>query len=249
MKGEQGGIFFRLLALLVLLCFLAVLYVVRRPILRAAGWFWVVDEPPQQSDAIIILSDDNFRGERASLAATLYRAGWAPRIIASGRQLRSYASIAELMQHDLVEDGVPAAAVIRFPHRASDTREEAKALSNLLAQRGWKRILLVTSNYHTRRARYICSHAFPPGTELRVIASHDSEYDPNWWWESRKCVKTFFSETLGMMVAVWEMHRDPTTSGLMLPPSPATVARFGSRVAETFPPVRQAGLYLTQPVI
>ncbi len=125
MKGEQGGIFFRLLALLVLLSFLAVLYVIRRPILRATGWFWVVDEPPQQSDAIIILSDDNLRGERASQAAALYRAGWAPRIIASGRQLRGYASIAELMQHDLVDDGVPAAAVIRFPHRASDTRERS----------------------------------------------------------------------------------------------------------------------------
>lgn len=234
MKGEQGGVFFRLLALLVLLCVLAILYVIRRPILRAAGWFWVVDEPPQQSDVIIILSDDNFLAERASQAAALYRAGWAPRIIASGRQFRVYAGIAELMQHDLVDDGVPAAAVIRFEHRASDTRDEAKGLSSLLAQHGWRRVLLVTSNYHTRRARYICSHIFPPGTDLRVIASHDSEYDPNWWWESRKSVKTFFSETLGMMVAIWEMHRDPATSGLVLAPGPAGVpaARFGPPLAE-----------------
>jgi len=247
MMGEQGGILFRLLALVALLFFLAVLYAVRRPILRAAGWFWVVDDPPQQADAIIILSDDNFLGERASQAAALYRAGWAPRIVASGRQLRSYAGIAELMQHDLVQDGVPASAVIRFPHRASDTREEAKALSNLLAQRGWKRILLVTSNYHTRRARYICSHIFPPGTELRVIAAHDSEYDPNWWWESRKCVKTFFYETLGMIVAIWEMHRDPATSGLMVVSPGGVGGRCTIRpnVAGTAAPVLPSSLHLT----
>ena len=68
------------------------------------------------------------------------------------------------MEHDLKDDGVPQDAIIRFDHHAGNTKDEAAALRQLILQRGWKRILLVTFNYHTRRARYICARTFPPGT-------------------------------------------------------------------------------------
>ena len=214
---QRGGIILKLIALLILVLVLAVVYLVRRPILRTAGEFWVVDEPPEHADAIVVLSDDNYWGERAVRAAELYRAGWAPRVVASGRMLRSYAGIAELMQRDLVHDGVPVEAVVRFPHQAGNTREEAQALRGLFVERGWKHILLVTSNYHTRRARYICERVFPPGTSLRVVAAKDSVYDPDHWWQSRAGVKMFFYESFGMMMAMWEArHEDVVTTGLRI---------------------------------
>jgi len=149
-RNDRGGIFFRLLFLIFLVVFAFVIYLARYPILRFAGNFWVVDESPQTSDAIVILSDDDYDAVRASRAADLYRASWAPRIIASGRSLRPYASIAELMQRDLTDRGVPATAVVRFPNRARNTLEEAGAVSEFLSSHGWKKIIVVTSNYHTR---------------------------------------------------------------------------------------------------
>ncbi len=215
-NGERGGIFFRLLFLLFFLCLVFAAYLLRHPLLRMAGSFWVVNETPVPADAIVILGDDNYAADRATRAAELFKAGWAPRIIASGRYLRPYASIAEIEQHDLLDRGVPKDAIVPFAHRAENTREEAEALSQLLTTRGWKRVLLVTSNYHTRRADYICERAFSPGTTLRVVAAPDYEYDPRVWWQSRRGVKIFSHELVGMFVAMWEMrHEDVQTTGIV----------------------------------
>ncbi len=218
-NSQRGGIFFKLLFLMFLVVLVFVVYLARYPILRFAGNFWVVDESPQASDAIVILSDDDYDAVRASRAADLFKADWAPRIVASGRYLRPYASIAELMQHDLADRGVGADAVIRLPNRARNTLEEAGAVSAFLSSHGWKKIIIVTSNYHTRRARYIYDHVLAPGTDLRVVAAPDPAYDPNSWWRTREGLKTFLYESLGYIVARWEL-RDAdthTTSSILLP--------------------------------
>jgi uncharacterized SAM-binding protein YcdF (DUF218 family) len=205
-SSQRGGIFFRLLFLLCFLVLLFLVYLARHPLLRIAGNFWIVDEGPVASDAIVILGDDNFYGERAARAADLLKAGWAPRVVASGRFLRPYASIAELEARDLTDHGVPASAIVRLDHHAEDTRDEAVAIAQLLASRGWKRVIVVTSNFHTRRSRYICERLFPPGTTLRVVAAHDSDFDPDNWWHTRLGVKIFAHELVGMVVAMWELR-------------------------------------------
>src|ERR1700741_3877425 len=231
-RSTRGGIFFRLLFLIFLVVFAFVIYLARYPILRLAGNFWVVDESPQTSDAIIVLSDDDYEAVRASRAADLYRASWAPRIVASGRTLRPYTSIAELMQRDLTDRGVPATAVVRVPNRARNTLDEAGAVSEFLSSHGWKKIIVVTSNYHTRRARFIYEHALAPGTELRMVAAPDPAYDPNSWWRTREGLKTFFYELLGYIVARWELRNSdaPTVSAAVIP-DPSARAQLAKTTA------------------
>lgn len=229
-RSQKGGIFFRLIFLLFCMVMFGVLYLARHPLLRLAGSFWIVDEEPANSDVIVILSDDNFKADRAARAAELFKSGFAPRVLASGRFLRPYASVAELEQHDLTDRGVPAAAVVRLTHSAGNTREEAVAISRELSSHGWKRVLLVTSNYHTRRSRYICERLFPAGTILRVVATRDSEYDPDDWWNSRVGLKIFFHEAVGMPVAMWELrHNSVQTSG------PGLFDSLGRRVSILIP--------------
>jgi|HubBroStandDraft_6_1064221.scaffolds.fasta_scaffold08130_8 uncharacterized SAM-binding protein YcdF (DUF218 family) len=212
---QRGGIFSKLLFLIFLIVLIGIVYLVRYPILRLAGDFWVVDETPQVSDVIVILSDDNYEAARAARAAQLFKSGMAPRILASGRLLRPYAGIAELMEHDLKAQGVPANAIISFPHRAGNTREEAVGDAQVIASHGWKKVLLVTSNYHTRRAHYIFARTLPKGTELRVVSAPDSEYDPDSWWQHRTGLKRFLYETAGYIVCLWEMrHSEVQTSWL-----------------------------------
>ncbi len=107
-RGQRGGIFFRLLFLMLFLCLLALLFAGRRPLMRFAGQFWVIDEPAAKSDALIVLGDDNYAGDRAFHAAELYREKVAPVVVASGRMLRRNSSVAEVMQHDLQSFGVPS---------------------------------------------------------------------------------------------------------------------------------------------
>jgi uncharacterized SAM-binding protein YcdF (DUF218 family) len=211
--SQRGGILFRLLFLLCLAIFCFFLYIVRRPVLRFAGAFWVVDDSPKPSDAIVMLSDDDYQADRAAHAAELYKAGWAPRVIASGRLLRPYAGIAELEEHDLEARGVPEGAIVKLVGSDRNTRDECTGIGQFVASRGWKRILLVTSNYHTRRARYICERAFPAGTTLLVSQAPDFNYDPDSWWKSRQGTKIFFGEAVGIFVAMWELrHSDVQAS-------------------------------------
>jgi len=211
-RGQRGGIFFRLLFLIFILVVCAILYLARVPLLRLAGEFWVVDEPPETSDVIVVLSGDNYDAERATRAASLFKSGMAPRVLATGRALRSYATTTDLMKRDLVEHGVAADAIVPFTHKADDTRDEAAAVSEFVAQHGWKKILLVTSNYHTRRAQYIYEHALPSSDQLLMVAAPDSDYDPNYWWRTRAGVKIFFHELGGYLMALWETKKSDVKS-------------------------------------
>jgi uncharacterized SAM-binding protein YcdF (DUF218 family) len=205
--AQRGGIIFRLMSLLLLAGILFLLFLARDPLLRLAGNWWIVQDPIEHADAIVVLGDDNYGGERAARAAELFRAGWAPQVVASGRMMRTYAGVAELIQHDLQSDGVPTAAVIRFDQHADSTRTEAEALRGLAAQRHWRRILVVTSNYHTRRARYIFRKVFPSDVSIEVASAPDSEYNPDRWWHTRSGLKIFFTESVGYVFAMWELRK------------------------------------------
>jgi len=205
-KNQQGGILVNLIVLLGIVVFCTVLYLVRHPIFRFAAESWMVEDPLERADALIVLSDDNFYGDRATRAAELFREGKAPVIVASGRRLRPNAGIAELMEHDLVERGVPKDKILRFPQDADSTKEEAQALVKLAKSKKWRKVIVVTSNYHTRRARYIFRKVFPQDIETRVASARDGDFDPQLWWEKRKSIKELIREFAGMPVAVWELR-------------------------------------------
>src|SRR5215470_14616193 len=185
MRKERGGITAKLIGLLCLVLVLGALYLARHPLLRFAGEAWVIEDPHEKSDAIIELSIDNFYADRSTRAAELYRQGLAPIVVASGRRLRPYAGISDMMEHDLVERGVPKDKIVKLAHDAKNTKEEAQALAQVAAERKWRRVIVVTSNYHTRRARYIFNRVFPTRVNVRVTGARDGNFDPQRWWEKR----------------------------------------------------------------
>ncbi len=201
---QNGGIVTKLVVLLSLVVFCTAVYLVRQPLLRFVGESWVVEDPIERADALLVLGDDNFYADRATRATELFREGKASVIVASGRRLRPNAGIAELMEHDLVERGAPKDRIIRLAHDADSTREEAEALAQLASARKWHSVIVVTSNYHTRRARYIFRHVFSRAVEVRVASAHDGDFDPQRWWLKRKSIKELTREMAGMIVAMWE---------------------------------------------
>jgi uncharacterized SAM-binding protein YcdF (DUF218 family) len=207
-NSERGGALVSLIVLLVLVVMCAVIYWARHPILRFAAETWVIDAPAAHADALLLLGDDNFYADRATHAAELIRHGVAPVVIASGWRLRRGAGVVELQEHDLIERGVPKDKIIRFPHDAESTLEEAVALARLCSERHFRSVIVVTSNYHARRARYIFNKVFPPTISVSVAGAHDGDFDPEHWWEKRKSEELFLHEIAGMMVAFGE-GREP----------------------------------------
>jgi uncharacterized SAM-binding protein YcdF (DUF218 family) len=203
-NSERGGALLSLIVLLVVVVLCVVLYWARRPILRFAAESWVIDAPAAHADALLLLGDDNFYADRATHAAELIRHGVAPMVVASGRRLRPSAGIVELQEHDLIERGVPKDKIIRFSHDADSTLEEAVGLARLCSERHFHSVIVVTSNYHARRARYIFDKVFPPTIAVSVAGAHDGDFDPEHWWEKRKSEELFVHEVVGMMVAFRE---------------------------------------------
>jgi uncharacterized SAM-binding protein YcdF (DUF218 family) len=211
-QSEFGRIFLNLILLLFFLLFGFLLYLVRRPILRFTAEAWIIEDPLDKADVLIVLGDDNFYADRATRGVQLFREGKAPVIVASGRRLRPSAGIAELIEHDLVERGVPKDKIVRFTHEADSTLEEAEALAKLVKERKWRKVIVVTSNYHTRRARYIFRRVFPQGLVVSVASTRDGDFDPEHWWEKRKSIKELTREFAGMVVTLWELRGRSETS-------------------------------------
>jgi len=217
--SDTGGILLKLIVSLFLTTFFLALYFVRHPIFRFMAESWVIEDPLDKADALIVLSDDNFFADRATRAAELFREGKAPLVVASGRRLRPSAGIAELMEHDLVERGVPKDKILRFAEDGDSTREEAQSLARLAQTKKWHSAIVVTSNYHTRRARYIFRLVFPQGIEVRVASARDGDFDPESWWEKRKSTKVFMREIAAMVESIWELRygteSSTTTQGIV----------------------------------
>jgi uncharacterized SAM-binding protein YcdF (DUF218 family) len=203
-RHERGGIITTFVALLFLALLCLAIYLARHPLMRFSAEGLVVEDNLEKCDAIILLGDDNFYADRATRAAELYRQNLAPTVVASGVRLRPYAGISELMTHDLIERGVPKERIVPLPQDADNTRDEAEALKTLVTQKGWTSVIIVTSNYHTRRARYIFRKIFPSDIKIAVASARDADFDPSNWYEHRRAVKRFEHEVLGLVVAHWE---------------------------------------------
>ncbi len=156
------------------------------------GGFLVRAEQPWQADIIVSLAGDHY-GRRILKACELVRAGYAPRVLVSGPEC-CYANVeSDLAIAFAVRNGCPADWFISFPIEALSTRDEARDLLAELRRRGARRFIIVTSNYHTRRAGRIWAR-IADRSSFRVVAAPDKYFRPGDWWHSREARKTVFIE-------------------------------------------------------
>jgi len=182
------------------------LYLARGPILRGVASAWIVDEPMEKVQAIVVLGGDSRGGDRVRHAVSLYKAGWAPRIVLSGAPIRTYFNETELMAREARELGVPADHLILAPTGATSTLEEALRLRPVLAEHNFRNVIVVTSNFHTRRAKQIFVGVYRPrATIVRISAAPDQSFDPSTWWQSREGRKLLFLEVLKWTYTWWEL--------------------------------------------
>ena len=161
-------------------------------VLAALGNFLVKAGPPQKADIIVVLAGDGF-GHRILKAAELVKAGYAPQALISGPN-GSYGNFeCDMAIPFAVRAGYPESYFLHFEHTARSTESEAQQATKKLRQMGVKRVMLVTSNFHTRRAGIMFRHAAPE-IEFFVVAAPDEFFKPDSWWHDREASKTFLYE-------------------------------------------------------
>jgi uncharacterized SAM-binding protein YcdF (DUF218 family) len=133
-----------------------------------------VEQTPQASDAVVVFAggvgESGQAGggaqERISKAVSLYHQGVAPRLIISSGFVFALRE-AEVMKAVAMANGVPAEAIV-LEERATNTYENVAFTSRILAEHDWKKIALVSSPYHMRRALLTWRKVAP---DVEVIAT------------------------------------------------------------------------------
>ena len=116
------------------------------------GPFLTVDSGPVKADVLVLLGGGSH--ERWERTAELFKEHAASRVIVSG------AGDCEINRHLLVAAGVPANA-IELEKQSKTTKENAQFSIQLLREQKLKRVILVTSWYHSRRALACFRHYAP----------------------------------------------------------------------------------------
>lgn len=157
--------------------------------LAYAGFWLQLAENPRSADAIIVLAGPF---ERSLYAADLYHQHYAPRIYLSiparvsvTRQLEELGIALphelDIHRQVLLKKGVPTRDTLTFGQGSLSTAQEATALKSQFTKPG-SRLLVVTSPYHTRRAKLILERAFADtDISITVVGTPYEEFHQDWW--------------------------------------------------------------------
>jgi uncharacterized SAM-binding protein YcdF (DUF218 family) len=158
----------------------------------------VIEKPLAEADVIFVMSGGATYLERTQKAAELYKNGIAPRILLTNDGMPAGWSpteqrnpkFVELARKSLIEQGVAPEAIEILPETAEGTIYEAQILRRKLQETNWKRILIVTSAYHTRRALWTFERVLSGSDDLKIEIGIESAPigqqtpKPLYWWLS-----------------------------------------------------------------
>lgn len=161
-------------------------------ILGALGAYLVQAGPPQEADAALVLAGDGW-GHRILTGAQLARDGYVPRVLVSGPDGAYGNHECDLAIPFAVKQGYPESYFVHMEHSGRSTLAEGQAVLTGIRRMGFKRLIIVTSNFHTRRAGRIFRKLAPDLTIL-VVAAPDENFTPDGWWHKREGQKTFLTE-------------------------------------------------------
>jgi DUF218 domain len=158
-----------------------------------AGGFLVVDDP-HRSDVILVLAGETDR--RPARALQLLEQGYGRRIVLdvpANSKLYEFTQIQLAQKY--IQDLPQGASVSVCPIDGLSTKDESKDAEKCLANEGGRRVLIVTSDFHTRRALSIYRRELP-GHEYSVAAAWNGQQFGVRWWTHRQWAKTFVDEWL-----------------------------------------------------
>ena len=185
-----------------------------QPALRYCASIIMADDRPARSDAIVILAG----GEpgRAWEAADLFNARMAEYVVVTRdqptrdeEQLRRYGI--ELVDgrgnyiRVLRGLGVPEERIVTAVMPAVDTYSEIARVRELAESRKWKSLIIVTGNYHTRRARLTARYLLAPQFRVAVVSSKHGGLTRD-WWKNNGDVRTFlieFEKLVAYTLYIW----------------------------------------------
>lgn len=178
----------RLVKARVLLIFVVALLIV---VATSSGGFLVVNDL-EHADVIVVLAGETNR--RPATGLQLLGENYAPRMLLDVpvNNVIYDRNLSDIAQSYLA-DASRGQSVSICPIYGLSTKAEAGDVLRCLNGSGVHRILVVTSDYHTRRARSIFQHELR-GDQIFVTPAFDPQQFGAHWWQHRQWAKMNFDE-------------------------------------------------------
>lgn len=162
----------------------------------AAARLLVVDTP-QPSDLIVVLAGETDR--RPALGFELLDKGYARRMLIDvPASARVYDSTMIQIAEGYIRRRPDSWQVGICPIWGLSTRDEALDVEKCLSQEKASSVLIVTSDYHTRRALSIFRREIR-GRKFSVAAARDATEFGSRWWTHREWAKTCMYEWMRLI--------------------------------------------------
>jgi uncharacterized SAM-binding protein YcdF (DUF218 family) len=150
--------------------------------------------PERQADGIVVLTGGS---SRVSDAMDLLAAGYGKRLLISGVHPTIAASD---ISRSLQESQALFRCCVDLDHSAVNTRSNAAETRRWAHERGFKSLIVVTSNYHMPRAILELSHAMPD-IALVPFAVIGDKWRDDPWWTSGATLRLLLSEYVKYVAA------------------------------------------------
>ena len=157
----------------------------------------VTEIPTSRADVVVVLSGST--GDRVREAVRLYHAGVAPKLLMTGGPFFD-TSMAGIMADYAVSLGVPSHNIL-LEEAAVSTYTNATGSLPILQAMGAKRVLLVTSRFHTARSYDTFRDVLPEDMDLFIQSSEDG-VSADTWWQHGEMAEIVLIE-LGKTVYYW----------------------------------------------
>lgn len=168
------------------------------------GNFLIVNDDLHKADVIAVFSGDN--GPRTEKGVELLKEDLGDYLILSGGVVYDDVTMAELMKNHALRIGVPEEKIL-LEDKASTTNENAEFTKAIIEENNFKSVIVVTSEYHSRRAKLAMEKALEEtliDDELvEVMVAHSTEEKfTSKWWTSGNSVLIVISEYL-KLIGYW----------------------------------------------
>lgn len=139
------------------------------------------DETCQAADAIVVVSGGDTQA-RSAAGIERYKQGWADTIVFSGAaQDKSGPSNAEAMRQQAIAAGVLPQDIL-VDEEAVNTQQNAEKTQSILVENDFKKVILITSGYHQRRANLEFEKQANGSVEiLNWPLVKDKDWNAFWW--------------------------------------------------------------------
>ena len=164
----------------------------------------LVTNNPQPADVIVVLAGET--DSRPARALQLLSQGYAPRMLLDvPADAKIYQSTMLDIARDYIQQLPQKNLVSICPISGLSTKAEARNVAKCLAPSDPRSVLIVTSDYHTRRALSIFKHELP-GVRCSAASATDPQQFGTHWWRHRQWAKLNFDEWTRLIW--WEsVHR------------------------------------------